>query len=75
MEVWSEPCVSMADLMARLATEFAGQFIFTKVDIDEQPVLRDKYKIENIPTLLVFREGQVTRQEIGQLNEQEIRSL
>jgi putative thioredoxin len=36
MGIWSEPCVVMADVLADLAKEFAGQFVFAKVDIDEQ---------------------------------------
>ena len=36
MGVWSEPCIVMADVLADLAKEFAGQFVFAKVDIDEQ---------------------------------------
>lgn len=39
MVVWSEPCVVMADALADLAVEFAEQFVFAKVDIDEQPKL------------------------------------
>jgi len=39
----------MADVLADLAKEFAGQFVFAKVDIDEQPGLRDQYNIENVP--------------------------
>jgi putative thioredoxin len=75
MGVWSEPCVAMADIFSGLATEFAGQFIFAKVDVDEQPALREQYKIENIPSMLVFNNGEIVRREVGQLNEQEARSL
>jgi putative thioredoxin len=75
MAVWSEPCVSMADLFAGLANEFAEKFIFAKIDIDEQPTLREQYKIENVPTLLVFKDGQIIRTKVGQLYETKARSL
>ncbi len=75
MGVWSEPCVLMADLFAELAKEFAEQFIFAKVDIDEQPGLREQFKIENVPTLIVFKDGQAVRTEVGELQETEARSL
>ena len=39
-------------------------FIFAKVDVDEQPALREKYKIENIPTLLVFKDGQIIKSDL-----------
>lgn len=57
--VWSEPCMIMADVLLDLAHEFAGQFVIAKVDIDEQKGLAEQYKIENIPTLLVFQDGEV----------------
>jgi putative thioredoxin len=75
MGVWSEPCVIMADLFSDLAREFAELFIFAKVDIDEQPALREQFKIENVPTIIVFKDGQPTRTEVGQLQEAEARGL
>lgn len=75
MGVWSQPCIMMADLFADLANEFAAQFIFARVDIDEQPQLRNQFKIEDVPTLLVFKDGQVIRTEVGQLQETEARGL
>ena len=65
----------MADLFSDLANEFAERFIFAKIDIDEQPALREQYKIENVPTLVVFKDGQITRTEVGQLQETEARDL
>jgi putative thioredoxin len=73
--VWSEPCIRLADSLADLAKEFAGQFIFAKVDIDEQPELAKEYGIENVPTLKVFKDGEVVRNEEGLIQEDELRAL
>lgn len=75
MDVLSEPCVTMADLFAGLAKEFAERFIFAKIDINEQPMLREQFKIENVPTLLVFRNGQLIRTNVGPLFETQARNL
>lgn len=75
MGVWSEPCILMSDTLSRLAAEFAGQFIFAKVDIDEQPELKDEYGIENVPTLKVFKDGEVVHNEEGMLQEDELRAI
>jgi putative thioredoxin len=72
---WSEPCVLMSDVFSDLATEFAGQFIFAKVDIDEHPELRKKYNVENIPCLKIFVNGDVVNTEEGQFTEEECRVL
>lgn len=75
MGVWSGPCIVMADTLAKLATEFAGDFIFAKVDIDEQSELKDQYQIENVPTLIVLRNGEEVKREVGELQEDEMRAL
>lgn len=73
MGMWSEPCNHMADDLAKLATEFAGQFAFVKVDSDEQKELMQEYDVKNLPTLKVFKDGEVILTEQGQLNSVELR--
>lgn len=75
MAVWSEPCVMMENLFTGLAKEFAGDFVFAKVDIDEQEGLKEQYGIKNLPTLMVFKDGEPIRTEQGQLQEVEARAL
>lgn len=75
MGVWSGPCILMADRLTALANEFAGDFIFAKVDIDEQQALREQYRIENVPTLVVLRNGEEVRREVGEMQEAELRAL
>ncbi len=75
MGVWSGPCIAMDNILSGLAKEFAGQFIFAKVDIDEQAELVKEHKIENIPTLMVFKEGKLIRTEVGELKENELRAI
>ena len=75
MGVWSGPCIQMSDELSGLAKEFAGQFIFAKADIDEQPELKTQYEIENVPSLKVFVNGEVVRTEEGLLNQTESRDV
>ena len=75
MGAWSEPCFISDALFSGLAKEFSGQFIFAKVDIDEQPDLRKEYQIQNVPTVKVFHQSAEIRTEEGQLNESESRDL
>jgi len=75
MGIWSGPCVAMDVLFSGLAKEFSEQFIFAKVDIDEQPELRKEHKIKNVPTLMVFKDGKLVRTEAGELKENEARAL
>lgn len=75
MGMWSGPCVMMADTLTALAQEFAGRFVFARVDIEEQPELSKLYKVENMPSLLVFQNGELSFSEQGQLTEDELRLL
>ena len=75
MGVWSGPCIQMSDEIANLAKEFAGQFIFAKVDIDEQEELKKEYGVENIPNLQVFVNGEVVKTKEDALNQDELRQL
>jgi putative thioredoxin len=75
MSVWSEPCIQMSDMFADLATEFAEEFVFAKVDIEENNELKEKYSIKNVPTLKIFVDGKAVVTEEGKLNEAEARAL
>ncbi|MFV9615621.1 MAG: tetratricopeptide repeat protein [Gammaproteobacteria bacterium] len=75
MNMWSEPCNQSAELFASLATEFAEQFVFAKVDVDENKELVEQHKIENVPTLKIFVDGKEVVSEEGQLSEEEARAL
>ncbi|MCF6323962.1 MAG: tetratricopeptide repeat protein [Gammaproteobacteria bacterium] len=73
--LWSEHCISVDAIFSSLASEFPGDFIFARVDIDEQPELRKQYKIENVPTIIIFQNGEASRVEMGAPNEHEARAL
>ena len=75
MGMWSEPCNHMAEDLTSLAKEFAGQFAFVKVDSDQQEELMKEYDVKNIPTIKIFKDGEVVLTEAGQLNEKELRDL
>lgn len=75
MGVWSEPCIRLADSLSVLAREFAGQFIFAKVDVDEQPELSQEYGIENVPSLLILKDGVVINTLGGKLEESDLREI
>src|SRR6266487_6711120 len=62
---WCGPCHVMAPVIDDLATEFAGRVTVGKVNVDDEPALAAQYGIRSIPTLLLFKEGQVVDQVVG----------
>ena len=75
MAMWSEPCVNMSNVLHDLAEEFPGQFVFAKADIDFHPELAERFEIKNVPTLVIFKDGEVTFSEEGLFQEPELRVL
>ena len=63
--VWCGPCRMIAPTMEALAKEYAGKAKVTKVNVDENNLTPSKYNIRGIPTLLLFKNGQVQEQLVG----------
>jgi thioredoxin 1 len=62
---WCAPCHQIAPSVARLADVFQGRLTVGKVNVDEEPELVARYGIRSIPSLLVFRDGEVVDQVRG----------
>ena len=62
---WCGPCHVMAPVIDELATEFAERVTVGKVNVDDEPALAVQYGIRSIPTLLLFKEGQVIDRTVG----------
>jgi len=62
---WCGPCQMMGPIIEELAEELEGQVVVGKLNVDENPQMAQKYGIMGIPTLLVFKNGQVVEQFVG----------
>ncbi|MEX2599365.1 MAG: thioredoxin [Dehalococcoidia bacterium] len=62
---WCGPCKMIAPVVEELAEEYDGKFDFTKVDVDANPKTAMDFGIRSIPTLLLFKDGQVAEQIVG----------
>ncbi len=63
--VWCAPCRMIAPIVEELAAEHEGKLKVAKVDVDSNPQTAIKYSIRSIPTLLVFKNGEVVEQMVG----------
>lgn len=61
---WCAPCKMLAPIVEELESELAS-VKFVKVDVDESPVVSTKYKISNIPTIKIFKNGEVVETKVG----------
>jgi len=64
---WCGPCKQIAPALEELATEMGDRIIVAKINIDENPTTPSKYGVRGIPTLMLFKDGQVASTKIGAL--------
>ncbi len=62
---WCGPCKMIAPLLEQLAAEFRGRVKFTKLNVDDAPALAGSYDISGVPTLAIFKDGQLADKMVG----------
>ncbi|NLA96436.1 MAG: thioredoxin [Clostridiaceae bacterium] len=62
---WCGPCRMVAPVIEELAKNYAGKAVIGKVNVDEERSLAQKYRVFSIPTLFVFKDGEVVDQLVG----------
>lgn len=72
---WCGPCRMLAPTIAKVAEEQEGKIKVGKIDVDEEPELAAKYGIASIPTLMVFKNGEVAKTSIGVVPKAAIEAL
>ncbi len=63
--VWCGPCKAIAPTIEQLAGEVEGKAVVGKLDVDNNPEISMKYGIMSIPTLLVFKNGEIVEKLVG----------
>jgi thioredoxin 1 len=72
---WCGPCKMIAPILDDVATEYAGKVIVAKVNIDQNPNTPPKFGIRGIPTLLLFKNGQVAATKVGALSKTQLKQF
>jgi len=62
---WCGPCRMLSPIIEELAKDYAGKVVFAKVNTDENPATPGKFDIMSIPTLLLFKHGQLIDRAVG----------
>lgn len=69
---WCGPCRMVAPVLDELAREYAGRIKITKLNVDEKPVIASRYRVQSIPTMLLFKAGAQVNTLVGAQPKQEI---
>ncbi|MCV6638183.1 thioredoxin TrxA [Candidatus Albibeggiatoa sp. nov. NOAA] len=72
---WCGPCKMVAPLLDEIAQEYVGKLKVAKLNIDENQATPPKYGIRGIPTLMLFKNGQVEATKVGALNKSQLNAF
>lgn len=72
---WCGPCKALAPVLDEVSTEYAGRVRVAKLNIDENPVTPSKFGIRGIPTLMIFKDGNVAATRVGALSKSQLTAL
>ncbi len=64
---WCGPCKQIAPALEEIAKEYDGKLRVIKIDIDENPNTPTKYGVRGVPTMMIFKDGQVAATKVGAL--------
>ena len=72
---WCTPCRMLSPVLEDISEELSGRVKIAKVDVTEESDLAEKFRILNLPTMMIFRKGQVTDTLVGAAGKQQILEL
>lgn len=70
--IWCGPCKALAPVVDEVAAAYNGKVTVGKMDVDQNPSTPQRYGVRGIPTLLIFRNGQVQEQIVGLVSRDKI---
>ncbi|CAB4537769.1 unannotated protein [freshwater metagenome] len=62
---WCGPCKTIAPILEEIATEQTGSLTIAKVNVDENPGLARQYGVQSIPTMILFKDGEIVQKIVG----------
>lgn len=65
---WCSPCKALAPIIEDVAVQYESKVKFVKMDVDHNPVTPPKFNVRGIPTLVLFKDGQVAATQVGLVN-------
>lgn len=69
---WCGPCRAIAPILDEIAKEYAGRLVVTKLNVDENQQTPAKFGIRGIPTLMLFKNGDIAATKVGALSKSQL---
>lgn len=71
---WCGPCKTLAPILEEVKKELSGSIRILKIDVDKNPQVAEKYKIRGVPTMILFKKGEIVWRESGVMDRNTIAS-
>ena len=72
---WCGPCKALTPILEKISQHYGEKVKVLKLNVDQNPATPPKFGVRGIPTLILFKEGQVKATQVGLLSEQELKSF
>jgi thioredoxin 1 len=72
---WCAPCLAIAPILDQLADEYEGRIKVGKVNVDENPATPGQYGVRGIPTMILFKDGEIVDQLVGAVPKKQVEAL
>jgi thioredoxin 1 len=72
---WCRPCQVIAPVIEEFAKEYAGKLKVAKMNVDENPATPSRYGIRGIPTIMIFKDGQIFDQIVGAVSKSKMEDM
>lgn len=69
---WCGPCKAIVPVLEEIADEYHGRLVVAKMDVDENQKTPQKYIVKGIPTLMIFKDGEVISTKVGQQSKSQL---
>ncbi len=69
---WCGPCKAIAPVLVEISGEYEGKLVIAKMDVDDNQQTPQKYVVRSIPTLMIFKDGDVIGTKVGQLSKSQL---
>ena len=69
---WCGPCKMIAPVLDEIASDYAGKLVVAKINIDENPITPGNFGVRGIPTLMIFKNGELEATKVGALTKSQL---
>jgi thioredoxin 1 len=73
--LWCGPCKVQSPILSEIASEFGERVRVIKIDVDQNPGLAGRYHIQSVPTVIIFKNGELVWRQSGVVSKDQLRSI